>query len=319
MSLLLFLSACGGGGGGGGAVPVAATSTAVSYTGGALIGELVTYTVDTTKLTYSYTITASQYGLTGRTGSGTLTRNADGSYTPSGVINGKIAVLPSGLFLGAIRETVNGTPSTVYVFGASNLVTNFTDAAATYNYVERYCIAQVCTSAHGTFRVTSGGTWNSCSGGNLTTGCTGTAFSGTLNYLGNGLFQVLAGSTSIGTASAVKLNGKNSLVLDLNNSANGLGLLVGSEQETVTAAQTDGTWVAGSTTGLTAKFTVTGNAINYQTINDLPSVITNTVTINSPWAGMATSGTGGVGILAGTNVYVFKNANGYAEVGVKIQ
>ena len=61
----LALVACGGGGGGTGTPPPTA-STAVTYTAAALPGELVTYTVDPGALTYSYTITESQYGLTGR-------------------------------------------------------------------------------------------------------------------------------------------------------------------------------------------------------------------------------------------------------------
>ena len=105
---LLLLSACGGGGG---STPAAsttstsATATATSFTTVAMAGELLTYTVDTTKLTYSYTITASQYGLTGKSGSGTLTLNSDGTYSPSGITNAKVVVLPNGLLLGAIPDS----------------------------------------------------------------------------------------------------------------------------------------------------------------------------------------------------------------------
>jgi hypothetical protein len=101
----LALVGCGGGGGGGdtGNPPV----TAVTYQAVATAGELVSYSVDTTALTYSYRIVESAYGKTGATGSGQLTRNADGTYTPSG-FQGKVAVLDNGLLVGQIYEDLDG-------------------------------------------------------------------------------------------------------------------------------------------------------------------------------------------------------------------
>src|SRR6185369_7523954 len=84
-----LLASCGGGGG--------SSSAATQYTSVAMAGELLTYTVDPVALTYSYTITESQFGLTGKTGSGTLVRNLDGSYSPSGIPNARIVILPNGL------------------------------------------------------------------------------------------------------------------------------------------------------------------------------------------------------------------------------
>jgi hypothetical protein len=79
VALAASLASCGGGGGGG------ASSAATQYTSVAMAGELLTYTVDPVALTYSYTITESQFGLDGKSASGTLVRNFDGSYTPSGI------------------------------------------------------------------------------------------------------------------------------------------------------------------------------------------------------------------------------------------
>src|SRR5262245_16621059 len=64
MALGAVLSSCGGGD--------SNPSTPTQYTSVAMAGELVTYSVDTVALTYSYTITESQFGLEGKTGSGTL-------------------------------------------------------------------------------------------------------------------------------------------------------------------------------------------------------------------------------------------------------
>ena len=314
-----ILSGCGGGGGGSSAPSaVVPTSTSTSYTSAAMAGELLTYTVDTTLLTYNYTITDSQYGLTGKTGSGTLVHNSDSTYSPSGIANSKIAVLPNGLLLGAIRETINGTLTTIPIIGVSNPVTDFSAAAGTYNYIERYCVSGACSSDYGTFQITSSGTWNSCNLGNLTTGCTGTSRSGTLNSLGGGMWQVLNGGTAIGTALVLNSSGQNVVLLDLNNAANGLGLLVGSSQQTVTTAQTNGTWIGASNTGLNGTFTATGSQIAISSINGVPSTATSTLTSNAPWAGLATTGAGGVALLAGVGVYADVNAGGYAEIGIKI-
>ena len=95
LALGALLASCGGGG---------SSSSATQYTSVAMAGELLTYTIDPVALTYSYTITESQFGLTGKTGSGTLVRNADGSYSPSGIPNARIVILPNGLLLGAVRE-----------------------------------------------------------------------------------------------------------------------------------------------------------------------------------------------------------------------
>ena len=313
-----LLTGCGGGGGGGGGGTTVSTTSPVSYTSAAMAGEILTYTVDKTNLTYNYTITDSQYGLNGRTGAGTLVLNADGTYSPSGITNAKIAVLPNGLLLGAIRETINGTLTTIPIVGISSPVTTFTAAAGTYNYVQRYCITGVCASDYGTFQITSSGTWNSCALGNLTTGCTGTARSGTLNSLGGGMWQVLNGATAIGTALVLNSGGQNVVLLDLNNAANGLGLLIGSSQQTVTTVQTNGTWVGASNTGANGKFTVTGSQIAYSSINGVASTAMSTLTSNAPWAGLATTTAGGVALLAGTGIYADVNSGGYAEIGIKI-
>ena len=319
---LLVLTACGGGGGGGSTPATSSpgtTSTPTSFTAAAMAGELLTYTVDTTSLTYSYTITASQYGLTGRTGSGTLTLDADGTYSPSGMTNSKVVVLPNGLLLGAIREIINGTLTTIPIYGVKSPVTTFAEAAGTYNYVDRFCIAPTCFSGYGTFNISPGGLWSSCASGNLTTGCTGIARNGTLNNLGGGLSQVVNGTTVIGTALAFNSGNQKVIVLDLNNAVTGLGLLVGSEQEFATTDQANGTWVGSTTTGFNVKFIVAGTTITRQTVNGVASTATTTLTINSPWAGMASTSSGGKAILAGTGVYAFQNAGGFGEIGLKLQ
>ena len=117
---LLALAACGGGGGS----STAPISNGTTFQAVASEGELVSYTVDTSAMTYSYKIIESAYGKTDVSGNGQLTRNSDGTYTPSG-FNGKVAILDSGLLLGAIYEDLNndGTREVIPIIGMSNPVT----------------------------------------------------------------------------------------------------------------------------------------------------------------------------------------------------
>ena len=123
---LITLISCGGGGGS----STAPISNGTTFQAVASEGELVSYTVDTSAMTYSYKIIESAYGKTGVTGNGQLTRNSDGTYTPAG-FNGKVALLDSGLLLGAIYEDLNndGTREVIPVVGMSNPVTSLAEAA----------------------------------------------------------------------------------------------------------------------------------------------------------------------------------------------
>ena len=100
----ITLISCGGGGGGSSTAPI---SNGTTFQAVASEGELVSYTVDTSAMTYSYKIIESAYGKTDVSGNGQLTRNSDGTYTPSG-FNGKVAILDSGLLLFTKTSTTMG-------------------------------------------------------------------------------------------------------------------------------------------------------------------------------------------------------------------
>src|SRR5450830_1363648 len=148
-----FLAACGGGGGGGTPAAAASTSAPVTYTAAATPGELVSYTVDPGLLTYSYTITESQYGLTGQTGSGTLTALGNNGYSLSGIPSSRIQILPNGLMLGAIRHNFGAGVTTVPVMGLSNPVSSLAGVAGTYNYISRGCVSNSCGAVYGTLQI----------------------------------------------------------------------------------------------------------------------------------------------------------------------
>jgi hypothetical protein len=318
MALALLATSCGGGGSGG-------SSSGTTFSSVAMAGELIDYTVNTTDLTYSYTITESQFGLTGKTGSGMLARNADGSYTPSGVPNARIVVLPNGLLLGAVRERFGSTLVTVPIIGLSSPVTSLGAIDGDYNYIHRDCLLSVCGADHGTFQINAtAGTWTSCAGGNIATGpCSGASATGTLEPIGSGgRWRVMAGSTNIGTALGFNSAGQNVILLDLKDvrpGGFGVGMLVGGQQVTMTTAQTDGTWIAGASNGHWAVFTASGSTITLNLLDGIPVSVPTTITANAPWKGMATTSAGGVGFLAGAGVYVLETANGDAELGIKLR
>jgi len=102
--LTTFLVACGGGGGSSSSSTSSSSSgTTTTYSSSGSVGELLNFTIDTTVSppAYSYTIVKSSYGLTNSTGSGTLSTNSDGSYTPSGSPNSRVYALSNGLLVGA--------------------------------------------------------------------------------------------------------------------------------------------------------------------------------------------------------------------------
>lgn len=322
------LASCGGGG---------TSSSPTQYTSVAMAGELLTYTIDPVALTYSYTITESQFGLNGKTGSGKLVRNADGSYSPSGIPNARIVILPNGLLLGAVRETFSSAAGsavvTVPIIGMSNPVSMVDALAGTYNYMHRGCVfsagASVCAGLVGTFTITSNGNWTSCPGANPGTGaCTSGGHAGTLVSLGNGLWQVKEGTNIVGTAIGFSSAGQNVLLIDLKDQRPtggfGIGIVVGAQQTALTSGQTDGTWIAGTSGGdwavFTAATTVSGTAITVTSIDGIPTPNAQpfNISIDTPWQGMATTPLGGVGFMAGNGVYVLETANGYAELGVKV-
>jgi len=321
-AIAVSLAGCGGGGSGN--TPPPAASAAVTYSASAAVGELVDYTIDTTKMTYSYTITESQYGLMGATGSGTLALNSDGTYALSGIPGAKVAVLPNGLLLAAIHATFNGTARTVPVIGIHSPVTTLAAAAGNYNFVQRSCLSGVCASAYGTFKLNGDGTWNSCAGGDVGSATPTCSFqaSGTSNSLGNGKWQVMQGGVNIGTVLAFTSAGQNVMVMDLKDTTNGfgVGILVGSSEQPVSSTQTDGTWVSLGTDGNVSEFTTSGTTMNFM-MGGMMGSATGMMAMNSPWTGFVTpsvSGvTGGEALMAGSGVYVYENS-GYAQIGMKI-
>lgn len=158
--LIALLSGCGGG-----SPQLATSGFQQTYTVSAAQGELITYSVDTKNLTYSYTVIKSQYGCevvteSCHSGSGTLTKNIDKSYSPSGSTNSKIYALESGLLVGSIK--LGSMPETP-IIGIPNPISTDRSLAGTYNYVSVQCPQKSlgamtnCLGKYGTLKISSAG------------------------------------------------------------------------------------------------------------------------------------------------------------------
>jgi hypothetical protein len=338
--LLLFaiaLSACGGGGGGGDTT-AASSGFSQSYSTSAAAGELMTYSINTNALTYSYTITKSSYGCevanaACHTGSGTLTKNSDGTYSPSESPTSKIYALQNGLLVGSVQMTLNNVTQRVPILGVSNPATTAADLAGTFNYISLQCTGKTygvytgCSTFNGTVTVNANSTYTTCTGANISATphvCTNTT-SGTLSSLGGGIWAFQATSPAVGAATNYFLafqapNGQKIAIIDFNDATvYGYGHTVASTLVATSTADVVGTYLWTNDYGQSGVVTLNANNTTSTGL---------TITQNSPWDGIATVSGGGIGngygMIAGNGVYVYRNPNvvgkaAYFELGLKIQ
>lgn len=320
-SFLTVLAACGGGGGG--ASTSSSSSSATTFQAVASEGELISYSVDTTALTYSYSIIESAYGKTGVTGSGSLTKNSDGTYTPTG-FNGKVAVLDSGLLLGAIYEDLNndGTRDVIPVIGVANPVTSLAEAAGIYNFISRQC-GSLCNNYYGTVKVSTDGTWTSCVGANMAAtnySCQSSA-SGAMTNLASGRATVTFNGVNGGSMLIFKdaASGQKVVLLDLNGGTNlGKGAIFASTQSLPASA--DGTWTYLHTNGTKGAVNVTGTSFTDagHYANGTPYSGNGSFTRDQPWTGFIRTNSGATIMTAGSGLYAaYFYSTGSMSIGVK--
>ncbi len=315
----LTIAACGGGSNSSGGGITASTFQAV-----ATEGELVSYTVDTTARTYSYTVVESAYQKTGASGSGQLTLNSDGTYTPSG-FNGKIAVLDSGLLLGAIYEDLNGdnVKEVVPVIGVSNPISSAAEAAGIYNFISRQC-TPTCTNWYGTVKIEPNGNWISCEKQNLSDtnhpACGGSV-SGSISGFSAGRATLTVGGVSGGSMLVFKdPAGQKVILLDLNGgTVLGKGAVFAASQQLPASA--DGRWTYLHTDGTKGTAVVSGTNVTDSGVYSSGRAYSSTGSFvrDQPWAGFATTAPGNSVILpAGSGLYVsYFSANSSMGVGVR--
>ena len=304
------------------------TSTATVYNAAASEGELMEYSLDETNLTYSYKITSSAVGLDSSTRTGTLTKNADGTYTPSTATNAKVLILPNKLAIAATKLTINGVDRYTLIAGiptTSNV--QFSDIADTYNYVSLQCLTTECNnstgdpeSAYGTFNISTSGSWVECTRSNYTaspSACAGRD-SGTLNSLGNGKFQIISGSTDMGTGMFYHSpTGQKIMVIDLKNylGSYGRGMIFGVPQVTANlGGSLDGKYHWNTTLGTSGWVSAAGAAYTFS------NGYTGSITANTPWLGMVDAN-GGYGMMADEGIYMWTSkyaaSDTYLVIGTK--
>ncbi len=329
------LLGCGGGGGGG---SPAAAGFSESFVSSAAAGEVISFDVNTSLNTYTYTILKSSYGLPAQqTGSGTLTsRNSDGSYNISAsgdgfVRSGTLLPIKSGLLSGSVSIDFGGGdgPQTTPIFGVSNPVTSLAQLAGTYNWIDVRCDTpsyglmnragntKGCNSDYGTITVDTNGAYFVCLRANLTTdptcatgpfkspGVVSTSSTpGVFNYLRT--FQVgerPVGSSSGSFTAFVAPNGQKVAFIDLSDTQYGYGQMIMSTQTTFSSGDADGDWSYKSNFG-------SGGLLNVNGLSYSNNGLAGALTANSPWQGFVSwadqSGIGNTGfaILAGSGVYV---------------
>lgn len=326
LGVSFFLASCSGGGGTGDTAPPPAASTGFTqtYTSTAAAGEILTYTIDTQNLTYSYRIVYSAYGLTNATGSGTLESNPDGSFSPKDAPSTKVYALENGLLIGTVNLTLNNVIRTVPIVGIAHPVSSLTALAGTYTYVGLLCASQTfgvytgCTSAYGTIQADSAGNYTTCHSANIANGvsaCTESS-TGTVTLLGDGVWKaVRSGSTNTNYMIAFTApNGQNVLLLDINDpGGSGYGLVILSTQAAYVESLVDGTWFYQSNAGTAGSLAVAGSNV---TLSQGGSLI---LRFDFPWTGLNSVSDGGLSLLAGTGAYAYINnsSQGFLEVGMK--
>ncbi len=201
----------------------------VRYNAGASVGELLRYTLDLDGMKYSYEIVESQFGQLGQTGAGTLSKNEDGSYTPSGAPDTSVIVLPNGMLFGAETVTWGGAQRQLLYAGAKALGGPVVpqEIAGTYNTIEYSCSPDVDPAcgpgayftSYGTLKVNADGTFVACPRGDVEDQaahpCEATQ-PGTWTDEGGGLIAAKVGDVQLGTVTVVPSSGGGrALVMDL--------------------------------------------------------------------------------------------------------
>jgi hypothetical protein len=287
------------------------TGGPTTFNSGATIGDLLTYTIDTSAspMTYSYEIVESDFDLAGTQGTGTLTQNQDGTYTPSNDPEAGVILLPNTLVVGNAEVDVGGTETTMLFAGVPSLTTNYTasEIAGTYNYINFSCDDSleggVCTagykSYYGTFKVNDDGTWEACDEGDIddqtANPCQGTAMNGSWTDQGNGRIRITSGGSEIGKVMLLpSSSGGKVIIADLKDvpTVQGPGILVGVKKQDITDEDLGGTYHFNYDDGKYGDVTVTNEDDTYTgtqyDASGNPEEINGNLTRNEPWNGWLT-------------------------------
>lgn len=318
----LVLAACGGGG------SSTATGFTQSFTSSAGAGEVLNLSVDTNKMTYSYTIVHSSYGFTaGQTSTGALTADsifggyALGLSVDGFIQGGHVFPIQNGLLVGSVNVVFSTTVGMqkVPVLGISNPVTTIAGLATTYNVARIACTVlsggnntiPACASGVGTVKVDASGNMTVCHGGNITSGtsaCVTTTAGAITATPTPGVYDFKVGTTHIGWFMAMTVaNGQRVAIVDFDDSTDGFyGHALASEQVSIKAGDADGKYLVKTDIGTANLISVSGSTVT----NLLYPAATDSLVFDSPWTGMVTytgtgtnAGTDGVAVAGSTGLF----------------
>ena len=328
---LALVAACGGGGGGGGV----STGFTQNYVASASQGEVITYSVNTTAMTYEYKVIKSQYGCELPTsnchsGSGTLTRNSDGTYTPSGSADTRFFALQNGLLVGTIKlGTMPATP----LIGIPNPIDNAEKLAGTYNYNSIQCPSKSngmmtgCSGGHGSLTISAVSattiSYNICVSADIENSnrvCSSTSTgTGTLDPVYKKWKFYRTGSTQENYAVAFNANNNQKVAFLDFNDPGGYGYGQAALSEKVAAVPADleknlGRWfmvslAPGRNSGY-AVITVERDG-GIRTVQPDGSISTTTAIPNTPWNGFFSLSTdpNNRGLMAGDGLFSMTSPN----------
>lgn len=285
------------------------TVTAKEFNSSGSLGELLTYTIDTTAMTYSYEIVESDYGLADTRGSGDLIENQDGTYSPSDDLDIRLILLPNTLIVGGADITVGDADTFMLFAGVPALETGYTPAqiAGIYNYLVFECDdpldSGVCTlgyrSYYGTFEIYEDGTWKACGKGDLgdTTSnpCSEPPTTGNWTDEGDGIISVRYGGNEIGNAMLLPSGaGGKVIVIDFKDRQDaGPGMLIGVKQQDISGEDLSGEYHYNGDDGGYGDVEVDNAANTYSGSYAEPDgsqqTITGSLHRNSPWEGWLTA------------------------------
>ena len=290
--VVAVITACGGGGGG----PDLPQSN--SYVSSAALGEVIRYQVNSSTLAYEYEVLFSRFGCSElnaacRTGSGTLVRQSDGTYQPSGSPSTRVFLANNGVLLGTFQLRADIPTTPIMGFDASRLLTSFTPmdllfAGMTCSSKGEANVAQ-CETVWGHIKTSAGindstQNFSICRRGDLDVRCDD-PINGTMQYTGqNGIWLLSANNETLGYMALFQAaNGPVIGFLDFDNANFGYGHAKLSTKVTLTTElireQAPGRWVLANESG-DMQF------INVDADGNLEGG--NTVTWNQPIDGLAT-------------------------------
>ena len=310
----LLLIGCGGGGedNNGTTTPTNGEETVTSkkFNSSGSLGELLTYTIDTTNFTYSYEIVESDYGLRETTGGDDIVQNQDGTYSPSDAPDIRLILLPNTLLVGGADVTVGDVDTFMLFAGVPALDTSYTPAeiAGTYNYIVFECDDPLddegaCTSGYrsyyGTFEVDEFGTWNKCGEGDIgdvtSNPCRGPPMPGNWTDEGDGIISITYGADEIAKGMLLPSGGGGKvIVIDyIDRQDAGPGILVGVKQQDISGEDLSGKYYFNGDDGGYGDVEV-DNAANtfsgsYTEPEGNEQTIRGKLHRNSPWEGWLTS------------------------------